>query len=679
MSSRTPIPAVVHRLASAALHRRGLLPPTGQITLGTICLLPHQTAAVRWLVPRLTRFGGALLADPPGLGKTYVALAIAAQRNVTPLVIAPAAIRERWHDASRETGIRIRFVSTERLSAPANMEVEQPTFVIIDEAHHLRTRSTRRHQRTAQLCRSATVLLLSATPIQNRRADLSHITALFHSPPTRNTVASLRRRLTLRRTLAQIRAAGSDALENHEMPLVRERRGPRLALCHPTLDATITGLPPIRNDTDEGHILLQLGLLHALRSSDAAARERVQRRIAVTLAVELAADAGVAPSASVRSAWQSVEGTVQLALPQLLGHVCGDVDSRFSSGAREQRRALEAILPQLDGSGDVARSIILRRLAKWCDRPVVAFTQFSATAAQLFHLLRTETGIAVLTGSGAQIVTGAISRGEVLQRLLLDRYRARHEAVRLLIATDVLSEGLSLAGVATVVHLDLPWTAARLDQRIGRAARIGAPVNEINVLTVPAPLPDSAQLALQTLLARKRKRMSQVVADDDPHDNTVPLLRTLLQRPVTTAASRAWITMRSHLVRTPTSLAIVRTGNDRWLVALDADGLRPVRKLDWVRLAEATLAPQEGGAIARLRGALAQWLANTDLSAMVTDPRDQRLQSRQIADDTLLRSDRAGRVQHATTVSAARRTAMRGPRRREIRILAGVLLLPTER
>ena len=83
---------VAHRLVLAALRCRGLAPTASVTTLGRIMLLPHQEAAVRWLRSRLSRFGGALLADPPGLGKTYVALAVASERGVTPLVIAPAAL-----------------------------------------------------------------------------------------------------------------------------------------------------------------------------------------------------------------------------------------------------------------------------------------------------------------------------------------------------------------------------------------------------------------------------------------------------------------------------------------------------------------------------------------------------------------------------------------------------------
>ena len=232
-----------------------------------------------------------------------------------------------------------------------------------------------------------------------------------------------------------------------------------------------------------------------------------------------------------------------------------------------------------------------------------------------------------------------------------------------------------MTGVQTCA---LPISAARLDQRVGRAARIGAPVPQVNVLTLPAPLPDSAQLALHTLLARKRHRMTRVVADDDARDNTVSTLRAILQRPICSDTAAAWMTMRSARVQTPISVAIVRARGDRWLVVLDADGLRPAHADDWVALAEAITAPAERGAIARLRGALAAWLANSDLTAMVTDSRDQRLHARQSADDELLRGDRVGRAQRATAVSATRRTVQSRPRCREVRILAGVLLLPAE-
>ncbi|MDQ8164885.1 MAG: hypothetical protein P3A28_03890, partial [Gemmatimonadota bacterium] len=47
--------------------------------LGEIALLPQQRDAAAHLRTALGEFGGALLADDPGMGKTYVALAVAAE------------------------------------------------------------------------------------------------------------------------------------------------------------------------------------------------------------------------------------------------------------------------------------------------------------------------------------------------------------------------------------------------------------------------------------------------------------------------------------------------------------------------------------------------------------------------------------------------------------------------
>ncbi len=652
----SPTHAVVRRLALGALKLRALAPPGRTLRIGNITLLPHQIAAIEWLHPRLTRYRGALLADPPGLGKTYVALAVAASSNVTPIVIAPAALRDRWHAAARETGVRIRFVSTERLSAPADPQIAPRQLVIIDEAHHLRTRSTRRYHRTSAICANATVLLLSATPIQNTLHDLTHITHLFHLPPNRQSAAHLRRRLTLRRTLDQLLATDPNALAGYAIPTVRSVATPALTTQHTTLPARLLALPQVRADSNEGHTLLQLGLLHALRSSDAAARDRIHRRIAATVAIERATDAGVEPTPSVRRAFHSSAGTVQLAMPQLLGPVNTQPDVSMSAGARDQQRALQELLPCLTGIGDVQRSRVLRRLARWCQHPVVAFTQFSATARALFQELHRETGIALLTGAGARIASGVISRAEVLDRLLSLRHRNRHNAVRLLITTDVLSEGLSLAGVATVVHLDLPWTAARLDQRVGRAARIGAPVAEVRVMRLTAPLPAAAEHALCDLLAAKRRHMRHVASGDD-----VSLVKTLAKLCTLHPRindHRRWLTVRSSLRHTPITLAIVRVRRDRLLVVLDGATLRAPAAPDWHALQCSHVTDARPDAIAALRRALIAWRCDRDMSSMVDKPSDQRWRSRQEADESLLRVSRAQRASRANAVTLHRRTAM---------------------
>lgn len=663
----TPAHHAIHRLARAALKSRALDFTAPPLSIGDITLLPHQRAAVAWLLPRLDHFGGALLADPPGLGKTYVALAIAHTISTRPLVIAPATLRHRWLDAARETHTQLDFISTERLSAPATPPTPHASLVIIDEAHHLRTPHTRRHDRTTAICEHARVLLLSATPIHNHTRDITHLAALFHLPLTHLSAARIRNELTLRRTLAQIHAATPDTTLSASIPLLRHRRPLRVRSAASELPARIAALPPLTSDTENAHRLLQLGLLHALRSSDAAARARIRRRIASAIAVEHAALTCITPDRALRRAFASHDGDVQLAIPQLLGTPTETADPRLATVAARQRHALEAMLPLLTGTGDRERSHALQRLARWSTRPVVAFTQFSETASALYQHLRLRPGIALLSGSTARIASGVISRQELLDRLLRHSYHAPHQSIRLLIATDVLSEGLSLPGVATIVHLDLPWTAARLDQRCGRAARIGAPVPTVDVVQLPAPIRDDLRVRLHVLLAGKRRAMAVLDGEHPTDTELVTLLRTLTDTHAAAETRTRWLTLSSPRVSHVTTLAIVALNHRRFLVAHDLAGLRRPSLTDWRALTALSAAAPQHQAITALRHALRAWQVDREMSGMVSDPHDIRLTRRREADALLYRSAHVTRALHAAAVTrtrlAPRDAARRGAER----------------
>src|SRR5207253_5549494 len=128
---------------------------------------------------------GALLCDDVGMGKTYVAIAIA-RRFSRRLVVAPAALASMWQNALAATGIDAAFVTFEALSrADARARHDKLErgagfdLVIIDEAHHVRNPRTNRYFALESLARGARVLLLSATPIHNRRRDLAALLSLF--------------------------------------------------------------------------------------------------------------------------------------------------------------------------------------------------------------------------------------------------------------------------------------------------------------------------------------------------------------------------------------------------------------------------------------------------------------------------------------------------------------------
>ena len=165
----TSIDRVRAAIASAILGR---LPP---IQLGTVTLHPHQADAVARLGRTLHEHRVALLADDVGLGKTYVAIALA-RETVQPLILAPAALRSTWMAALDRTGVTASFISIESLAY--SVPQATPDFVVVDEAHHLRNPSTRRFASAATLCSRSRVLLLSATPVQNRLDDLRALLSL---------------------------------------------------------------------------------------------------------------------------------------------------------------------------------------------------------------------------------------------------------------------------------------------------------------------------------------------------------------------------------------------------------------------------------------------------------------------------------------------------------------------
>ena len=162
------------------------------VRLGAVVLRPHQVDAVRQLRAAVDEGGGALLADAVGLGKTFVALALA-RAACRPLVIAPVGLRSMWEEAARRTEVVVQFRSTESLGqSTVPPRGPQPwDLVIVDEAHHFRNPATRRYRFLARLtagCRVFRGLAQCGTALPGLRFAPSRlqdlptvVTPTFHS------------------------------------------------------------------------------------------------------------------------------------------------------------------------------------------------------------------------------------------------------------------------------------------------------------------------------------------------------------------------------------------------------------------------------------------------------------------------------------------------------------------
>ena len=104
---------------------------------------------------------------------------------------------------------------------------------------------------------------------------------------------------------------------------------------------------------------------------------------------------------------------------------------------------------------------------------VVVFTQFADTARYLARELRRRgiENLAGVTGASTHVVD-LVRRFSPSTNGAADLAGTDRE-LRVLIATDVLSEGQNLQDAHVLVNFDLPWAIIRLIQRAGRIDRIG--------------------------------------------------------------------------------------------------------------------------------------------------------------------------------------------------------------
>ncbi|MBI2864011.1 MAG: NgoFVII family restriction endonuclease [Chloroflexi bacterium] len=146
---------------------------------------------------------------------------------------------------------------------------------------------------------------------------------------------------------------------------------------------------------------------------------------------------------------------------------------------------------------------------------IIVFTQFADTVEYLETQLRARgvAGLAGVTGGSAD-PTALAWRFSLESNGKRDQVRPEDE-LRVIVATDVLSEGQNLQDAAIVVNYDLPWAIVRLIQRAGRVDRIGQRAENILCYSF---LPADGVERIIRLRSRVRRRLqenSEVVGTDE--------------------------------------------------------------------------------------------------------------------------------------------------------------------
>lgn len=172
-------------------------------------LFNYQKDAATGIINKLETYNGCILADSVGLGKTFTALAVVKYyelRNKSVLVLCPKKLADNWRNYNSNLTTNIfakdRFnydvlchtdlsrTSGESFGMPLNrVNWGNYDLVVIDESHNFRNndvykdRETRYQKLMNKVIRAGVktkVLMLSATPVNNRFGDLRNQLALAY-------------------------------------------------------------------------------------------------------------------------------------------------------------------------------------------------------------------------------------------------------------------------------------------------------------------------------------------------------------------------------------------------------------------------------------------------------------------------------------------------------------------
>jgi superfamily II DNA or RNA helicase len=152
-------------------------------------------------------------------------------------------------------------------------------------------------------------------------------------------------------------------------------------------------------------------------------------------------------------------------------------------------------------------------LTQHANEKVLVFTQFADTARYLARELKAAgiTSIEPVTGTNADPYAMACRFSPKSNEASI----SKDQQLRVLICTDVLSEGQNLQDCANVVNFDLPWAIIRLIQRAGRVDRIGQQADEIRCYSFMPAEGVERLIQLRARIVQRLQENAEVVGADE--------------------------------------------------------------------------------------------------------------------------------------------------------------------
>jgi superfamily II DNA or RNA helicase len=485
-----------------------------------LLVLCPKTLRAKWREELLTKFGiNAQIFDAAGLCELLKDTERAARGFAAICSMQGLRPPKGWDDESDDKG-SARWRLSQYLAAQADEPLID--LLVIDEAHHLRNPETLLHQ-LGRLLRAVAshAVFLSATPIHLSNRDLFAQLSLL-DPITFARQEALAEILEANRPLIKAR----DAILRPQPDAAAILTLLEGAACHPLLHGN-QQLKVIISEITE-----HCGTLNRPKRAEIAAKleqanllahavTRTRRRDVEELRVERIVAERTIPLSQVEAhfyhevtqeisryaATLAVNERFLMATPQrmmsscmaaTLAHWLGsqpledveddddDVDSDEPVRRPTKFQPLIAVLVKAVRhvatvealtAADTKYDQLLRALRDlWREAPddkVIVFSSFKPTLNYLARRLAAD-------GTVSELLHGSIDddRSAVLARF------AEPEGARLLLSSEVGSEGLDLQFARVIINYDLPWNPMKVEQRIGRVDRLGQKSPTVTVLSL---------------------------------------------------------------------------------------------------------------------------------------------------------------------------------------------------
>lgn len=555
--------------------------------------LEYQREAVVSARRILDAYNGVFLADVVGLGKTFIS-ALLAQRldKGHILVICPPVLKEYWEETFRDFRVPATVESLGKLEHIIRKGHDKYRYVFVDEAHRFRNEGTQRYELLHQICWGKKVILVSATPLNNRIDDIYSQLKLFQAP-RRSLIPGVSDLYTffkqLKKRLNQYDDKNDPAYMREVKAVAREVRSK--VLSHVMVRRTRSEIAKYYADdmAEQGLSFPDIGapqrIIYAFDpATEAVFKETIQliqafRYTRYMPRLYLRAGISEFEAQSQRNVGRFMKGLLVKRLESSFFAFRNTLDRFIASYDRfiemfdngriliskdldvydllerddeeEIRRLVEEgeldVFPTAAFSADFRPALVADRQLlveirdKWRpvdhdpkrakfvvelkqnpllkERKVIVFTESAETAVYLHdHLHQHFPNRVMFYASqggkhGDDTLSPTIARAQIEANYDPGHNRPQ-DNIRILIATDVLAEGINLHRANVVINYDLPWNPTRVLQRVGRVNRVGTQHSLIHVFNFFPTSQSDEHLGLEANIVSKIQAFHDMLGED---------------------------------------------------------------------------------------------------------------------------------------------------------------------